>query len=215
MKFLIFHGNDIETINLPIISVSGYSNLIMKTRLFQSGMMYTVLRLGLGSIFLYSGFSKILDLNAFAEVIDAFGIIPWELKHIAAILISAAEVLVGGGLILEIKGALTAILIMLLGFVLVLSWGFYMGYDIDCGCFGENDPVGEAFHGLKSSLIRDGAFLAVVLYLYLWRYVNRFQQKSPLHYFAKIYLSLRRSWPIQSKSVEFQNRPVSAPEKNH
>ena len=187
----------------------------MLTRLFQSEMVYTALRLGLGSLFIYSGFSKILDLNAFASIIDAFSIIPWELKHIAAIVISTAEVLVGTGLIFEVKGALTAILIMLLGFMLVLSWGLYMGYDIDCGCFGENDPVGEAFHGLKSSLIRDGAFLLIVLYLYLWRQMTRFKQRPLFHYFTHFFLPLQRSRPIQSKRAEFQNRPASAPENHH
>jgi hypothetical protein len=51
----------------------------------------------------------------------------------------------------------------------VLAFGIHMGYDIDCGCFGEDDPVGEAMHGLGQALVRDAVFMTGALYCHTWR----------------------------------------------
>jgi hypothetical protein len=44
-----------------------------------------------------------------------------------------------------------------------------MGLDVDCGCFGPEDPEAEAFHGLRLSLYRDLAMMAGVFFIYGWR----------------------------------------------
>lgn len=131
-----------------------------------------MVRIALGLVFVFSGTTKILDLESFSRVIEAFGIIPWEFKTLAALVISSLEILAGAGLVFDIRASLSTVFIMLLIFMAVLGYGIAMGYDIDCGCFGENDPVGDAFHGLYSALGRDLIFLAAVIYLYIWRRQN-------------------------------------------
>jgi len=123
--------------------------------LFSTPMIYRVLRLGLGLVFLYSGLSKSLDLTYFSGIINAFGILPESLSFPAAICIVGLELLLGTGIILDKKGSLSGILIMLLGFMGVAGYAIYMGYDIDCGCFGPGDPAGEAFSQLRTVLYRD------------------------------------------------------------
>jgi hypothetical protein len=44
-----------------------------------------------------------------------------------------------------------------------------MGLDVDCGCFGPEDPEAEAFHGLRLSLFRDLVMMAGVVFIYGWR----------------------------------------------
>jgi hypothetical protein len=46
---------------------------------------------------------------------------------------------------------------------------YWMGLDVDCGCFGPEDPEAEAFHGLRLSLYRDLAMMAGVFFIYGWR----------------------------------------------
>lgn len=140
-----------------------------------SKITYRVVCTVLGGIFIYSGWLKLTDLRPFSAVIGAFGLVPVEVRSIAAFLISSSEIIAGAGLILDIKGTLTAMLFMMILFIMVLGYGIQMGFDIDCGCFGNDDPVGAAFHGLRSALVRDLILISLTLYLYIWRRVNSFK----------------------------------------
>lgn len=130
------------------------------------------MRMALGTVFLYSGLSKSFDLNYFSGIINAFGILPASLTFSAAVSIVVLEILLGTGIILDKRGSLSGILIMLLGFMAVAGYAIYMGYDIDCGCFGPGDPAGEAFSQLREVLYRDAAMVAGIGYLFMWRQRN-------------------------------------------
>ena len=47
-----------------------------------------------------------------------------------------------------------------------------MRLDIDCGCFGPNDPEAVAFHDLRGAFYRDLLLMLLIAYLYLWRFAN-------------------------------------------
>ena len=134
--------------------------------------VYLVLRVTLGGVFLYSGVSKALDLAYFAGIINAFGILPAGLCFPAAVGIVILELILGAGVVFDKRGSLMGILVMLLGFMSVAGYAVYMGYDIDCGCFGPGDPAGDAFSGLRTVLYRDALMVAGIVYLYAWRYRN-------------------------------------------
>lgn len=151
---------------------------------FSNLMGYRLMRLGLGLVFLYSGLSKSMDLNYFAGVIDAFGILPSGLTFPAGVVIVVLEIILGAGIIQDWRGSLSGMLVMLLGFMCVAGYAIYMGYDIDCGCFGPGDPAAEAFSHLYEVLYRDAVMVAVISYLYVWRYYNGFQPK-PLKFKLK------------------------------
>lgn len=137
-----------------------------------SKKMYMIGRIGLGMVFIVSGALKTADLTAFAHIIDAFAILPGVVVYPAAVLISFAELALGIGLVADIRGSLAGILGLLILFVFVLGWAIYMGYDIDCGCFGPEDPEAEAFSSLRTSLARDVVMILWVSCLYLWRRKN-------------------------------------------
>ena len=50
------------------------------------------------------------------------------------------------------------IFLLTLMFLLVLGYGIHAGLDIDCGCFGVNDPAGSALSSLRTSFIRNIGF---------------------------------------------------------
>ncbi len=145
-------------------------------RLFASETAYRLARWSLGIVFFYAGGSKLLDPQAFAVLIDSYGIIPNPLLMPVAIGLPLLEVVAAVGLMIDVRGSLSAIGALLAVFMAILGYGIWMGLDVDCGCFGPEDPESRAYHGLRLALYRDFAMFAGVIYLYTWRVYRR---KSP------------------------------------
>jgi len=135
-------------------------------------LLYQVLQVVLVVVFLWSGISKALDPESFAGTIDAYGLLPPVLVFPAALLLIAAEIVVAVGLMLEKRGALTSMTLMMVLFLAVLGYGMVLGLDIDCGCFGPDDPEAQAFHDLRGAFVRDLFILLAIVYLYVWRSLN-------------------------------------------
>ncbi len=131
--------------------------------------IYKLGRWGLGAIFIYAGSMKLLEPKTFAVLIEAYGIVPESLLMPVAMILPTLEVAAGIGLLFDIHGSLTVVAGLLVVFIAILSYGLWIGLDVDCGCFGPEDPEAEAFHGLRLSLYRDLAMLAGTAFLYGWR----------------------------------------------
>jgi uncharacterized membrane protein YphA (DoxX/SURF4 family) len=131
--------------------------------------LYRLCRWTLGIIFIYAGGTKLLEPETFAVLIEAYGIAPEELLMPVAIGLPLLEVIGGIGLLFDIRGSLALISGLLVLFMVILGYGIWMGLDVDCGCFGPEDPEAEAFHGLRLSLFRDLIMMAVVFFMYGWR----------------------------------------------
>ena len=134
--------------------------------------LYHVLRIILIGVFLWSGITKALHPLQFAEIVAAYGLLPEALALLAAISLIALEIIAAIGLLFEKRGALAWISLMMILFLAVLSYGIYLGLDIDCGCFGPNDPEAVAFHDLRGAFQRDLLLILAIGYLYLWRFIN-------------------------------------------
>lgn len=132
--------------------------------------VYHITRWGLAALFIFSGLTKLVEPVQFAVLIDAYGILPEVLVMPVALLLPAVEVAAGGGLIVNVRGSLTTITVLMVLFMVVLGYGIWMGLDVDCGCFGPEDPEARAFHGLRQAFYRDIVIMAVVAILYIWRY---------------------------------------------
>lgn len=147
--------------------------------------LYRAVRYLLAAVFLWSGITKLLDPVSFGVLIDAYGLIPGTWVMPAAILLSSLEVIAGAGLVLDIHGSLAIITIMVILFMAILSYGIHMGLDIDCGCFGPQDPEAKAFHGLRTALYKDFLLMAAILYLYAWRFHRSVRPKRFRNYFTR------------------------------
>jgi len=166
-------------------------------RLLTSETAYRLVRWSLGVVFLYAGGSKLIDPQAFAVLIDSYGIVPGPLVMPAVIGLPLLEVVAAVGLVIDIRGSLTAIGTLLVVFMAILGYGIWMGLDVDCGCFGPEDPESRAYHGLRLALYRDFAMLAGVIYLYTWRVYRR---KSP-HKLSDIISSIRKGEVAMGKGM--------------
>lgn len=131
--------------------------------------LYRLCRWVLAVIFIYAGGTKLLEPKIFAVLIEAYGIVPEGLLMPVAIGLPLLEVIAGIGLLFDIRGSLALITGLLFLFMLVLGYGIWMGLDVECGCFGPEDPEAEAFHGLRLSLFRDMLMMAGVFFIYGWR----------------------------------------------
>ncbi len=137
----------------------------------QGGLwLYRLVRLGLAVVFIWSGLSKLIKPQSFILIIEAYGFVPDPLLWPMAIFLCLAELAGGIGLLLDTQYALGLITGLLLLFMMVLGYGLWLGLDVDCGCFGPDDPEGQAYHSLRPALFRDMGMLASIGFLYFQRY---------------------------------------------
>ena len=158
-----------------------------------SGWIYKLTRWLLGGVFIYAGSTKLLAPITFTVLIEAYGIVPESLLIPVAITLPALEVAAGIGLLFDIKGSLSVIAGLLGLFIAMLGYGIWVGLDVDCGCFGPEDPEAEAFHSLKISLYRDLIMFAGVAFLYGWR---RYGAIKPLE------VALLRNKPCKNRRTD-------------
>jgi uncharacterized membrane protein YphA (DoxX/SURF4 family) len=158
------NGQEVKTIN----SLKEEGTFALRNS-FLFPLIYHLIRVSLCVIFLWSGISKLMTPKEFAIIIDGYGLMPetWILP--LAIILPLLEMVFGLGLLLDIRGSLAGIAGLLMLFMAILSYGIWLGFDVDCGCFGPQDPESEAFHSLRPALYRDFIMFAGVIYLYIWR----------------------------------------------
>jgi len=135
----------------------------------RSAWIYRGLRIALGLVFVWSGGIKLLDPQGFAVIIASYGIIPEITVLPVALGLSALEILAGLGLIWDLQWSLGLVTGLLVLFMAILGYGLWMGLDVDCGCFGPEDPESEAFHGLRPALYRDLVMFAGSGFLFFCR----------------------------------------------
>jgi uncharacterized membrane protein YphA (DoxX/SURF4 family) len=122
----------------------------------------SVLRVGLAAVFVYAGVTKLLDLPGFEKSITDYGILIPGTEMAVAVVLVVLEILVGLGVLLGVRAALACMIALLLMFIGVLSYGLWLGLDIECGCFG----LGES-HKPGTALMIDIGLLCCCALLYL------------------------------------------------
>ena len=150
-------------------------------------LLYRLLRWVLGGIFIVAGSTKLLEPMIFASLIEAYGIVPEGLLIPVAIGLPVLEVIAGFGLLFDIRGSLGVITGLLVIFMLVLIYAIWLGLDVDCGCFGPEDPEAEAFHGLRLSLFRDLVMMAGVIFIYAWRRYRAIRPTRVMEIFNQLF----------------------------
>ncbi|BCS99078.1 hypothetical protein DSLASN_47100 [Desulfoluna limicola] len=149
---------------------------------FENLWIYRGLRLLVAGIFLWAGTVKLMDQAAFAVVIDAFGILPDGFSGMVAVLLPVVEIGAALALIFDVRGALETLGALMLIFMGILGYGILLGLDIDCGCFGPEDPESRAFSGLRTALYRDVGICVLMALVFAsrrqgWR--SHCSQKAP------------------------------------
>ena len=122
-------------------------------------------RVVLGALFLWAAATKVPDMNAFAQELANYRLLPAVLVPWAASAVVGVEIVAGLALVtgFAVRAAAVVIAGLLLAFIAFLSQALLRGLDLRCGCFGGGSgPVSWA------TVARDLAMLAAAL-LVAWR----------------------------------------------
>lgn len=132
---------------------------------FQNRWLFLSIRFLLGAVFIYSGWVKVLNPQAFADSIATFQLLPKELINVLALTLPPFELILGILTVIGQKMRVTSFSILTLTgiFMLALMQALIRDLNIDCGCFGSN------LHPTRSLWIpigRDLLFLIGAAWLY-------------------------------------------------
>jgi len=131
-------------------------------------ILYHLLRLSAGGIFLYAGAVKAADVTAFAGNVANYQILPYAWNYVVASSLPYVEILAGFLLVINRRVRPSAFLLggLTVVFMVILASALARGLDIDCGCFR---PGGKEKTGPGLALLRDAAILALLAAVYWLR----------------------------------------------
>jgi putative oxidoreductase len=113
-------------------------------RVLTRDIVFTLLRIFLGFIFIFASLEKILHPDAFATSIIDYRIVSAGPALLIATVLPWIELLCGLGLLFGVflRGSALLALIMLSVFTVLVLSALWRGLDISCGCFTQ-DPTAE------------------------------------------------------------------------
>jgi len=143
-------------------------------------------RLVLGGIFVYAGFSKLLmpnthlwpmfvlkfsistNMSSFAQQVESYKLISPEASQFVAHTLPFVEIVLGLLLLIgwRLRIWATAITVIMVGFLAVVTRAYLLHMDINCGCFG----TPEKLTGI--TVVRDGAFAALALLMTVFAFLE-------------------------------------------
>jgi uncharacterized membrane protein YphA (DoxX/SURF4 family) len=100
--------------------------------------LHWIVRLGLGGLFLWTGWQKLVEPGAFAASIANYRVLPEALVGASAVGLPVLELVVGVALLLPTyaRGAAVIVAALLGVFAVAMAQSKLRGIDVDCGCFG-------------------------------------------------------------------------------
>jgi putative oxidoreductase len=128
-------------------------------------ILWRIVALIAGGIFIYAGVVKIFDPVGFANDIDNYKILPWALTVRLAFYLPWLEILCGLAVILGLwyRGGLLILTALISIFIIASVIAKARGLDITCGCFGHASKNWS----LTSHLVLDFAILATLIALWI------------------------------------------------
>ncbi len=111
--------------------------LIAMKKIFENKYAVITARIVLGAVFMYASFDKMSNPAAFADIIDNYRILPFQLVNALAIFLPWLEFITGLFLLTGkwVKGSLLIYTVLLVIFIFALGQALLRGLDISCGCF--------------------------------------------------------------------------------
>jgi putative oxidoreductase len=136
----------------------------------QMKILWRILDIAAGGIFIYAGTIKALDPVVFATDIDNYKILPWVIGVRLAFYLPWLEILCGLAVIFRVfyLGGLSILNVLVLVFIGATVAAKLRGLDITCGCFGH---VSQNWSFAGHLLLDLGilAALALLLFQQQWR----------------------------------------------
>lgn len=131
--------------------------------LLRRNVLYRIIGLILGCIFIYAGAIKVMDPIGFARDIDNYHMLPWPLSVRLAFYLPWLEIFCGLAVLCGVfyRGGLLILNALISIFIIASIVAKARGLDITCGCFGHASKNWS----FSSHLMLDVALLVAALFL--------------------------------------------------
>jgi putative oxidoreductase len=126
-------------------------------------VLWRVVAIVIGGLFLYAGAVKVVDPIDFARDIDNYKMVPWQISVGLALYLPWLEIFCGLALIARVlyRGSVFILTVLMVLFIVVTIIAKARGLDISCGCFGHASKyLSFAWH-LALDLVVLAAILAL------------------------------------------------------
>lgn len=158
------HGTATQTTSNPPTHGYGGQAIPLSEAKASPTILWRVLAILIGALFVYAGVLKAWDPVRFAGDIENYHVFPWAVNVRLAFYLPWLEIACGLALIFRrlYSGALTLVLALMVVFIGATIAAKARGIDISCGCFGHvSDQLSFAWH-----LVLDFAILGAVVALW-------------------------------------------------
>lgn len=148
-------------------------------KLFENKYIVIAARIVLGAVFMYASFDKMANPEAFANIVDNYHLLPYQLVNALAIFLPWLEFITGLFLITGkwVKASLLIYNVLLVVFIIALSQALIRGLDISCGCFSVNpSTTSEVWLRIIEDIIL--LFFSFMLYKYSKDEINVSNEKE-------------------------------------
>jgi uncharacterized membrane protein YphA (DoxX/SURF4 family) len=127
-------------------------------------ILYHLVRIGCGLVFLYASWGKIVDPAGFARIIQNYQMLPALLVHPVAIVLPWVEAVCGISLVSGVRagGGLVVFTGLMTTFTGALALNAVRGIDTECGCFSM--AAGPGSGRVLEDVLRDVVILAAALW---------------------------------------------------
>ncbi|ASW53875.1 MauE/DoxX family redox-associated membrane protein [Plantactinospora sp. KBS50] len=131
----------------------------------------TLVRLGLATVWLVAGGTKVGDLAGSGRAVNAYRILPYEAATVLGAALPFIELALGVLLVLGLATRLAAGVAagLLVVFIAGITSAWARGLSIDCGCFGSGGQLGAGESpAYGTEILRDLGFLILAGFLLTW-----------------------------------------------
>jgi len=124
-------------------------------------------RLILGIVLIWAGVAKVTKPALSARAVRAYQILPYDFAGYVGYALPVLEILVGLLLVAGLFTRASAIVggLLMLAFIIGISWAWAHGLALDCGCFGGGGTIAASQTQYPLDILRDVGLLACAAWL--------------------------------------------------
>ncbi|HZW45724.1 MAG TPA: DoxX family protein [Dermatophilaceae bacterium] len=124
-------------------------------------------RLILGVVLIVAGALKVTSPAVSARAVQAFRLLPFDFAGYVGYALPVVEIAVGLLLVIGLFTRASAMVggLLMLAFIIGISWAWAHGYSIDCGCFGGGGTIEASQTQYPLDILRDTGLVACAAWL--------------------------------------------------
>jgi len=124
-------------------------------------------RLILGVVLIWAGAAKVTNPALSQLAVRAYKLLPYDVAGYVGLALPIIEILVGLLLVVGLLTRWSAVVggLLMLAFIMGISWAWAHGYSIDCGCFGGGGTIAASQTKYPVEILRDAGLVACAAWL--------------------------------------------------